>query len=74
MTDDFKDYVVEYPFEGARWGATIRAASFDDAKRRIEAMGAWGTINGELMMTIPAVPGAGLFVRAYVWLRNLVRI
>ena len=72
MTDStFKDYLVEYQFQGARWGATIKAASFDDAKARIQAMGAWGRIQGELMMTVPA--GGGWFVRAFVWFKNWSR-
>lgn len=73
MTDaDFKDFLVSYRYEGADWGATIKAQSFDDAKRRIEAMGAWGKIDGEHIATIPA--SLGPLVRLVVWLRNMGRL
>lgn len=71
MSDNFKTYVVEYPFGGARWGATIKAESFDDAKRRIEHMGAFGTISGEHIATIPGPVGP--LVRIAVSIRNLFR-
>lgn len=71
MADNFKDYLVEYQFQGVRWGATIKATSFDEAKARIEAMGAFGRIKGELVATIPGALGP--FVWLTVWLRNFFR-
>jgi hypothetical protein len=68
---DYKEFVIDYPFQGVRWGATIKAANMAEARQRIEAMGAFGRISGELMMTVPA--GGGLFVRTYVWLRNFLQ-
>lgn len=73
MADNFKEYVVHYRFQGADWGTTIKATSVDDARRRIEAMGAFGRIDGELMATIPDIAASGLVVRALVWLRNFWR-
>lgn len=71
MSDgEFKEYVVEYGYRGARWGATIKAASIEDAEARIKAMGTFGRVDGELMATIPA--GGGWLVKAFVWLANSV--
>lgn len=68
---DAKDYIIDYPFQGARWGATIKAASFDEAKARIEAMGAFGRVQGELMATIPGALGPLAWL--WVWLGNFFR-
>lgn len=75
MSDQWKDYLCSYPFgrNGAQWSLTIRARSEAEALERLKAIGGWGTVDGQLMATIPAYPGAGLFVRAFVWLRNLFR-
>ena len=71
MSERFKTYLVEYQFQGVQWGAEIKATSFDDAKARIEHMGAFGRIKGEQVAKIPA---AGYpLVAAWVWLANMVR-
>ena len=70
MSGSFKDYVVEYGYQGARWGATIKATSHEDAEARIRAMGAFGQISGELVATMPAVSGP--LVRLIVWWRNFL--
>ncbi len=67
----YRTYLVEYAYQGERWGAEIKAASFSDAQARIEAMGAFGQINGEIHARIPT--GAGPLVRAWTWLANLGR-
>jgi hypothetical protein len=68
---DFKNYLVEYRYQGVEWGTTIKAQSFEDAKARIETMGAFGRVKGEVMATVPAIGGP--LVRAWVWLMNLGR-
>lgn len=67
----FRDYLIHYRYQGVEWGATIKATSFDDAKRRIEHMGTFGRVGGEVQATIPAAGGP--LVRLWVWLANLVK-
>ena len=67
---EFKDYICSYRYDCAEWTTTIRATSIDDAAARIKTLGTWGRVDGELMAVIPAVPGAGLLVRLWYWLRN----
>lgn len=57
--------------DGAEYCITIPARSAEEAADRLRAIGAWGKVDGELMMTIPAVPGGGLLVRAIAAFRNL---
>lgn len=68
---DFKEYVVHYGYEGHQWGFVVKATSPEDAEARLKAIGAWGKVDGELVMTIPGGFGSGAFVRAVVWVRNL---
>lgn len=72
MSDSaFKDFICEYPFDGARWGFTITAVDHAEAQDRLRAL-AWASVKGEVVATIPAsLPAAGLFVRVGCWLRNL---
>lgn len=65
-----KTYLGSYGLDGKQYGFEIEADSFDDARRRLDAIKAWGKIDGELMAKIPAYPGAGLFVRFLCWWRN----
>lgn len=44
-----------YRMDGADWGFTIDADSHEDAARRLAHIKAWGRIDGELMMVIPAI-------------------
>jgi hypothetical protein len=66
----YKDFLCEYPFEGATWSFVIKARSHAEAWSRLERM-PWATVKGEIGAVIPATPGAGIFVRALCWFRNL---
>lgn len=68
---EFKKYVVHYGYQGHQWGLLVQATSPEDAEERLKAIGAWGRVDGEHVMTIPDVPGAGAFVSTLAWLRNL---
>lgn len=75
MTGKFRKYGIEYGFGNNRdrWTLTVMATSPEDAMARVKAAAAWGecyTPEG-IAMEIPAYPGAGLFVRALVFVRNL---
>jgi hypothetical protein len=67
VNEKFREYLLEYGYQGARWSATIQAISFEDAKARAQAM-YWATVSGTVEATIPA--GLGWFARAWCWMRN----
>jgi hypothetical protein len=55
MPNDYKDFLCEYPFDGATWGMTIKARSHQEAQERIKQM-PWAVVKGEEMMRIPTGP------------------
>lgn len=68
---DWPTFTCSYRFNDAEWGVTIKAPSFEDARRRIRAIGLTGKVDGELVAIIPAgIPVAGLGVRLACWLTN----
>ena len=76
MRDDgFRKYLVSYNFDGSSWSFHIYARDMDDAAARVARL-AWATLDGELMMTVPATVGFLLPVTVAVrnWLhRTFVR-
>lgn len=71
MSNKQKEYLISYEFEGASWVVIVPCETFEEAKRRVRAIGLTGNVDGELVMTIPAnVPLQ--FVGILVWLRNLI--
>lgn len=73
MADDtFKRWSVSYGFDGAQWVMYVMARDADEAKRRIDAASAFGVVDGEIIMEVPAV--VGWWVPFAVWLRNRFRI
>jgi hypothetical protein len=69
ITDDYKPFLCEYPFDDGVWSFEIMARSQSDAEARIRAM-PWASVKGELVARIPAAPTAGLFLGLTVALRN----
>jgi hypothetical protein len=70
-----KEYGIEYSWRDGVYTLAVPAESADEAMERIRAAASRGrcyTPHG-IEATIPAFPGAGLLVRGYAWLRNLVR-
>ena len=67
----FGTYLVDYHYAGATWTIEIPATSARDAMFRLRHAATHGAVAGELMMTIPAVPSAGLLTRLICWWRNL---
>lgn len=61
-------YLVEYRHQGAVWGLTIDADSWDDAQERLRMIGWNGRVIGDNAITVPG--SMGWFARAFVWLRN----
>ena len=64
---EFRTFLVSYNYEGAQWSLEIKATSMADAKARLGRL-AFGTVDGELVATVPAV--AGLLVRLFTAARN----
>jgi len=52
----YKTFVVHYRYDGAEWGIQLPALSFEDAKARLARL-AYATVEGELVMTLPASTG-----------------
>lgn len=73
MDEQWPEFVVSYEFDGKTFGLSIPAKDWTEATRRLRAIGMTGRVDGELMERIPAVFGAGLYVRAKVALMNLLR-
>lgn len=65
MGDDYRRFVGEYNFDGARWGIEIVAKDWDEAQARMKAVG-MGTIIGSDAVTIP-VPGGSWVLRFWRW-------
>ena len=71
MEED-KIFCASYNYAGRKWALNITAKSFDDARGHLGRM-SYGTVDGELMGTIPAGPvpqATGLLVRLICWARN----
>jgi hypothetical protein len=75
MSDDYRDYLFDYPFGGSRWSLTITAVSEDEARARLEAM-RYARYAGELffIVTVPGSAGLRQFLnrlrRAFDWFRQ----
>lgn len=56
IDDQYKTFVVHYRYDGAEWGIQIPARSFEDAEARLARL-AYGTVKGEVVMTLPGSTG-----------------
>jgi hypothetical protein len=66
----YKTYVARYRYDGVEWGFRIPARDLDDAKARLARI-PYATIDGELIVTLPAPTGPlAAFVTAF---QNFVR-
>ena len=63
---EYKKYLVEYTYEGSRWGLELYATSFEDAQARVRRLGS-AQVLGEVHMVVP-VPES-LVMRFRRWLR-----
>lgn len=64
MAEKWTDYACEYGYDGKRWGFTVCATSWDDARARVKAMG-MGQVVGSDVKTIKVPRGAG-------WLATII--
>ena len=65
-------WLVSYNMDGSQWSLNIVARDAEDAKRRLAQAAAWGTVDGELISSIPVWRG-GFLVPVSVWWHNLWR-
>jgi hypothetical protein len=71
--DRFRFYACRYYHDCSWWGLNISARDQADAEARVRKLGNLQLL-GEIHAIIPAgIPGAGLFARALVWIRNHIK-
>lgn len=63
-------YLLDYPYKGGLYSLDLYADSLQDAEDRLQAIVNYGKIEGGPSFSIPAVPGAGLWVRLFCWWKN----
>lgn len=65
-----REFLFTYRFNGSEWGTSVFAKDAAQAQEKIKAM-AFARYDGELKMRVPAaIPGAGIFVKLFVWLKS----
>jgi hypothetical protein len=67
--ESYREFLFNYRFGGEEWGFVVKATSAAEARSRLSAM-TMARYEGEVRETIPARPGAGLYVRVLTWWRN----
>lgn len=71
-TDKWPTFCAEYRHpDGHAYIFHFPAKDHDDARIRLRSIQGNGELLGELKGSIPAIPGAGLWVRARCWFGNL---
>lgn len=56
LDDENKTFLVRYRYDGAEWGFKLPARDYADARARLSAL-TFGSIDGELVLTLPASTG-----------------
>ena len=69
MDPTYSRYLVEYYHDGAFWGITIQANSYDDAEARVKQL-QYAKLRGEVRAEIPAK--LGFLARALCWARSVL--
>ena len=67
-----KPFLCRYEHRGAEWGFEVMATDRTDAEARLQAIARTGSVDGQLIMRIPAVVPAAvpnLITRFANWLR-----
>lgn len=73
MTPEYREYLVEYHFDGASWLITVMATNEREARTRLAQAANYGEIRGTLVAKIPAGPAARPFVDLVCRFRNFFR-
>lgn len=56
VKEQYPTFLIRYRYDGAEWGLSLPARDIDDAKARLARL-SYATIDGELVMTLPASTG-----------------
>ncbi len=72
MSAKFSKWTVVYNMDGKTWGMDVVATDRDDAKRRLTAALARGTIEGPITASIPMWAG-GFMIPLIAWCANFAR-
>jgi hypothetical protein len=64
-----RTFLFSYNYEGVQYSLEIPAHSILEARARLNSM-CYAQYDGELMCKIPAIAGAGIFVRLLTWFKN----
>ena len=67
-------FTCSYRHDGGEYAFDIHADSHADAERRLGAIKAWGKVDGEVIATIPAFPGASWLTPVICKLRNVFAV
>ena len=68
-TEDYKTYLFRYYFDGSHWELPIKAKTPEEAQARLSRL-SYATYDGELFMSIPAYPGAGILARIITFFKR----
>ncbi len=76
--DSWPKFVCSYKLDGESWSLTISAKDFDDARRRVRAIGITGQVDGEQIgdpLFVPTWASGPMAIVASVvcWVPNCIR-
>lgn len=71
INDKWPTWLFSYNLDGSQWSMEVVAPSAEEAKRRLAAAAAWGTLDGELIAKVPVGRG-GILVPLIVLIRNFL--
>jgi hypothetical protein len=65
-SSEYKIYLCDYRYEGHKWSIEIPATSFEDARKRLNAL-RYGEVVGELKLSLPIPVKKTLLNRFRKW-------
>jgi hypothetical protein len=68
-SSEHKIYLCDYQYEGHKWSIEISATSFEDAKKRLNAL-RYGEVVGELKLSVPVPMGQTWLNRLKKWVSS----
>ena len=68
--NQWRTWGVEYGYEGRRYELHVVARTADEAMARVRSAAAFGTCDGYIVATIPAVAGGALLAPLVTWWLN----
>lgn len=56
----YATWLISYNMDGSQWSMSIVAKDADDAMRRLKQAATWGTVDGEMLASVPVWRGGFL--------------